>query len=58
MVVTRVAGTLRRAGKSMEFVCGSIFNPDGRGFPGPFTIPLDPVLRSVFGWIVGVRRGC
>jgi hypothetical protein len=41
-----------------EFVCGSTFNPVGLGFLGMFTIPLDPVIRSGFGWIGGVRRGC
>jgi hypothetical protein len=58
MVVIGMGGTRRRVEKGMGSVYGSTFKLVGLGFLGMFTILLDPVIQSGFGWIGGAKRGC
>ena len=57
MVVIGMDGTRRRVGKGMGSVYGSTFKLVGLSFLSIFTIMLDPVIQSGFGWIGGVKRG-
>ena len=58
MVVRGMGGTRRRVGEGMGSVYGSTFKLVGLSFLGIFTIMLDLVIQSGFGWIGGAKKGC
>uniref|UniRef100_A0A2N9FXR7 Uncharacterized protein n=1 Tax=Fagus sylvatica TaxID=28930 RepID=A0A2N9FXR7_FAGSY len=58
MGVIGMGGIRRKVGEGMGSVCGSISNLVGLGSLGMFSILLEPVIQSGFGWIGGMMRGC